>query len=633
MDGAVDSPLAFFRRVSGAAFVAFAVLLGSIGGCASAVPQGDLTITLSTDYRPTIDFDEVRVEALGDVNAGLPVHLDLNQDFVRGGQIVRNGTAPIGDLRFRVSLFRGGQLVVSQGAAVAVRETTFTTVVITRSCFDAECPGGQVCIAGACESEGCAPGNPDLCRNRCSEENCSDDANLCGAAECVDGFCLQLSRCEDNERCEAGECVAQAPVTPDAGVATDDSGAATSDAGPVDAGHPNCGVPCTLENSCEQGRGDCSTGECVGTGEPLAAGVSCREAEGSCDLEEVCDGVSTACPQNAFEPVGVSCSGGFCNGSGECTSGCNPGDPCPTGDDCAIGELSCDTGVPVCVPMRAAAAGTVCRPAATLCDVAEVCDGSSMECPTNAFAGSAVRCRSGEEDCETDAFCTGTSEVCPANPLRNSAHVCRPATDDCDRAETCSGSSRFCPSDAMLPAGTECREADGDCDVAETCTGSSAACPSDGFASSSVVCRAAPLPCDEPETCTGSSRHCPPDAVDAAGTECRGTAGPCDVREVCDGSSKQCPTDRFLSSSSFCGLGGICRERARCTGSSASCPPASPSPAGTECFGPPGECATYACDGSGRCEVSRPFCPPGECCVPGDGCRPESGGRPCLELE
>ena len=42
---------------------------------------------------------------------------------------------------------------------------------------------------------------------------------------------------------------------------------------------------------------------------------------------------------------------------------------------------------------------------------------------------------------------------------------------NCDLAEVCSGTTAECPPDAVQSAGTACRAAAGPCDVAEVCTG------------------------------------------------------------------------------------------------------------------------------------------------------------------
>src|SRR5207244_3484517 len=114
---------------------------------------------------------------------------------------------------------------------------------------------------------------------------------------------------------------------------------------------------------------------------------------------------------------------------------------------------------------------------------------------------------------------TGGVKFCDNAP-GNAGTVCRPSAGPCDVAETCTGTSRDCPPDTFAAAGTPCRASAGVCDPPETCTGSSAGCPPDGFQSSSTVCRPSAGPCDPAEYCTGSSADCPPDDSGGACIPC-----------------------------------------------------------------------------------------------------------------
>ena len=130
-----------------------------------------------------------------------------------------------------------------------------------------------------------------------------------------------------------------------------------------------------------------------------------------------------------------------------------------------------------------APAGTVCRAANGLCDVAEYCDGASTVCPLDRFLAK--------------------------------DQVCRPTAGDCDRAEVCTGTSPDCPADAFLAKGATCRAAVSICDLAEYCDGTSATCPVDLFAPATIKCRPSTDDnvCDPPEFCTGAANQCPPDAI------------------------------------------------------------------------------------------------------------------------
>ncbi len=136
-----------------------------------------------------------------------------------------------------------------------------------------------------------------------------------------------------------------------------------------------------------------------------------------------------------------------------------PCDGCLIGDRCIPAEQDHpESSCALCDPQRDAnnwspkLSGTECRAAAGACDVAEVCDGVSNDCPTDEKA---------------------TTE-------------CRAAAGACDVAEVCDGVSNDCPTDEK--ATTECRAAVGTCDVAEVCDGVSNDCPADGLATDGTVC-------------------------------------------------------------------------------------------------------------------------------------------------
>src|SRR5690606_29263154 len=93
-----------------------------------------------------------------------------------------------------------------------------------------------------------------------------------------------------------------------------------------------------------------------------------------------------------------------------------------------------------------APAGTICRLAADLCDVAE--------------------------------SCTGTSPVCPADAVAPPTTVCRPAADACDPAESCDGTSIACPADI----GPTDSDGDGACDLIDNCQGLPNSTQADGDA-------------------------------------------------------------------------------------------------------------------------------------------------------
>ena len=143
---------------------------------------------------------------------------------------------------------------------------------------------------------------------------------------------------------------------------------------------------------------DLPSGPCWGAVGPLASGLVCRKAVGSCDVDEVCDGVSAACPPDQYAPTTV-----------------------------------------------------VCRPAAGLCDIAESCTGSSPDCPVDAVLTKGTLCRPAAGPCDVAESCSGSGPDCPDDLVAPAATICRASTDanHCDPAETCTGSSISCPANVI----------------------------------------------------------------------------------------------------------------------------------------------------------------------------------------
>src|SRR5881398_2605323 len=244
---------------------------------------------------------------------------------------------------------------------------------------------------------------------------------------------------------------------------------------------------------------------------------------------------------------------------------------------------------------------TVCRPAAGPCDVAELCTGTSGQCPADTLKPSTFKCRPAAGPCDAAERCTGTDAACPADAKKTS-DVCRPATGPCDVDERCDGTHDACPADGFKAAGTECRAAAGVCDAAESCTGSDAACPADAKKTSDL-CRPAAGPCDVEERCDGTLDTCPADGFKSTGTQCRAAAGVCDAAESCTGSGPACPSDK--KKTSVCRpSAGPCDMEERCDGTHDDCPADRFQPATATCRASAG-----ACDAAELCTGSGPACP------------------------
>jgi len=101
------------------------------------------------------------------------------------------------------------------------------------------------------------------------------------------------------------------------------------------AGYIGDGTTCSLGDVCGNGvlesGEDCDDGNdsggdcCSPTCEIEVAGAVCREAVGSCDAVETCDGVSGSCPSDAALPPGSECrpSAGSCDPAESCNGFAN----------------------------------------------------------------------------------------------------------------------------------------------------------------------------------------------------------------------------------------------------------------------------------------------------------------------
>lgn len=194
------------------------------------------------------------------------------------------------------------------------------------------------------------------------------------------------------------------------------------------------------------------------------------------------------------------CQSGFCVDGVCCNDACGGG----TASDCQVCNATNSRGI--CTPI---VAGSTCRAATDICDIAEVCDGSNTACPADAFMSSSTICRTKSGTCDIAERCTGTSAACPSDSVKTAGTVCREAAGDCDVDEMCNGTAKTCPSNAFVVAGTVCRPAAGICDIQETCSGTSANCPTNAFHPAGTQCLNAPGICSPAQACTGTSAICP----------------------------------------------------------------------------------------------------------------------------
>src|SRR5205809_407102 len=214
-------------------------------------------------------------------------------------------------------------------------------------------------------------------------------------------------------------------------------------------------------------------------------------------------------------------------------------------------------------------AGTVCRPAAGVCDVAETCNGTSPTCPADVFVSAATQCRAAVGECDVAEFCPGNGPNCPADAKQPSGTACTDDGNPCT-ADTCDGTNDACQHPAGN-AGAVCRASAGVCDPAESCDGVSTSCPADAFASGATQCRASGGECDVAEFCPGNGPNCPADAKQPSGTACTDDANPC-TADTCDGTNDACQHPAGNAGAVCRAAVGVGDAAESCSGTSAACP-------------------------------------------------------------
>lgn len=113
-------------------------------------------------------------------------------------------------------------------------------------------------------------------------------------------------------------------------------------------------------------------------------------------------------------------------------------------------------------------------------------------------------------DCQACSDAAGSSARDGTCGVARSTYACRPAASLCDVPERCDGSARTCPADVVRTSGYVCRSVAGACDVAETCNGTSGACPADVVRPAGTVCDPlGTIPCWEGGECNGTTGACP----------------------------------------------------------------------------------------------------------------------------
>jgi hypothetical protein len=266
---------------------------------------------------------------------------------------------------------------------------------------------------------------------------------------------------------------------------------------------------------------------------------------------------------------------------------------CDQPDACQVGPGRCNEQTGVC-EYALKPRGDVCRPLAGACDVREICDGATPDCPPDLLLPKNIVCRPASLPCDVAESCDGSSPQCPADGVRSADHVCRQSFGACDKVDACTGFTKECPDDEFLARGTVCRRGPAvpageiSCAVDAVCPGNSVVCPAISYQPAGTVCRPSTGPCDAAELCLGTDPSCPSDRICrprpdqvcstepgvcaakpcsdvAGGSDCGG--GACDVSS-CAGPTFACRQvgikrlGEFCSGSGFdlltCGIGLAC---------------------------------------------------------------------------
>jgi hypothetical protein len=345
------------------------------------------------------------------------------------------------------------------------------------------CSGVETCDGeGICASEG------DPCTELCVG-NCDEATDACLFDDAGTNCYLDMNPCDGLEHCDgAGNCeLDPLEITYDDDpciyclftVVENEFGdeAYFVDIGDTDAGTLcNDGLFCNGLDACD-GNGTCVA---VGIGPCVAAGLL------------VCNNVCDEDADNCLVPEGTPCDDGvFCNGAEACDGAGNcsdhSGDPCVDSPECtrqcnettatcvpdSKGTPCSDDGYPCtvdacngngkCKGKTKPAKGNVCRPVASGCDVAEVCEGKKY-CPADEFLPAGTPCSADADAC-TDQLCDGGPDCTYPPTVCDDSNPCLIPT--CDSVTGCGGDP--------LPDGTPCDDGKsctlGDACSSGTCTG------------------------------------------------------------------------------------------------------------------------------------------------------------------
>ncbi len=242
-----------------------------------------------------------------------------------------------------------------------------------------------------------------------------------------------------------------------------------------------------------------------------------------------CESEHRRCEVVDGEPVCTDCIEGYHERDGECVQDevCGE-DSCPEGMNCddSSGEIECNCPEGFCkideecIPDGVADEVHLCR----ICNVDENPNGWSV-------VASGVVCRLSVGECDIEEVCDGVSIDCPENSFLPEGSACGDNTDtECDNPDTCNGEGECVPN--FEPAGTVCAPSSGEvCDTDDVC---------DGLGNCVETIMEQGSSCDDGNPCTAL------DSCDGLGIgleHCIGEAYSCNGHGTCNDFDDVCTCD------------------------------------------------------------------------------------------
>jgi len=510
--------------------------------------------------------------------------------------------------------------------------TDYVKITVRQCVTDADCSDGDACTINVCSSGVCTDGGTTNCTtagDQCNtascdpagaEENCDTLTPVADGTVCDDG-----DPCNVGEACQGGVCGGGAP--PDCAASGNACNTASCDpAGsvgncdqltPVADGTPcDDGFFCTLDDAC-------TSGVCVGAGDPCPANRFCNEGTDACDECQVagdCDDVVTCTDDVCVAGTCVytvndaNCpdDGAYCNGTEFCDAvlDCqSTGDPCPalqlcneSNDTCGVCLVDgdCDDGV-VCTDDTCVGGG--CQYTANQSN----CPDDGAFCNGTEFCDPLLDCQSSGDPCQANEFCNETTDACDQCQVDADCddgdpctvgHACVAGTCQAAVPVDCSASGDQCNTASCDPAG-----AAGNCDVL-TPVANGTVCDDGNACNVGETCQAGVCTGGGTPNCTAAGDQCNTASCDLAGAE-----GNCDtLTPIADGTA--CDDGDSCNFGETC-QGGVCGGGGaqNCTAAGDQCNSAACDPAGAE-----GNCDTLAPVANGT------VCNDGDTCTANDRC-------------